>query len=256
VIVGAAALLELELGPLPTPVAAALLELKLGPVPAPVAPDGNEELVILSLDESDVVEGAAAFVGSGPAVSVTSCPALMPAPPSVKLVTTSDIVVIVPPISAVPSPEQAPFKLEKVHPMLKVLKYISSQLSFGRNIHTLEHRCPHIHKPPSRFLTYKSILSLEWRQVLHSWLGRHIRVSMLSLFHPISLISLAHSPSLFSTLTDVTTEPMMLWDVNPRRNRLMTDCWAKTAATTASTANADLCILELFHNISEFLRFE
>jgi hypothetical protein len=55
-------------------------------------------------------------------VSVTSCPPPRAAPPSVKLVNISEIVVVEPAISAVPEPEQAPFKLEYEHPMSIVLR--------------------------------------------------------------------------------------------------------------------------------------
>jgi hypothetical protein len=117
VIIGAAALLELELPP------------------PPVAPEADVEDVFVALlvdefdadvDVEDVVSidviVAPELVGRGPAVNVTSWPAPRAAPPSVKLVNTSDIVVVEPAISAVPDPEQAPVKLEYEQPMSRVLR--------------------------------------------------------------------------------------------------------------------------------------
>lgn len=104
------------------------LELELPPAPvAPAAPDEDVDVfVVLLVDVFEVsvdavVKVAAEFVGSGPAVSVTSWPPPRAAPPSVKLVNISEIVVVEPEISAVPDPEQAPVKLEYEQPMSIVL---------------------------------------------------------------------------------------------------------------------------------------
>ena len=121
VIIGAAALLELELD-----------ELELLPAPVTPVPPGEDDVVfvVLSVDDSDVEESvsvrvAAEFVGRGPAVNVTSWPAPSPEPPSVKLVVVTDIVVREPEMSAVPNPEQTPVKLEYEQPMPMVLIEVS-----------------------------------------------------------------------------------------------------------------------------------
>jgi hypothetical protein len=124
------------------------VELELPSVPAPVTPvalEDDEVFVVLSVDDFDADAGvhadlvavavivAAEFVGRGPAVSVTSCPPPRAAPPSVKLVKISDIVVVEPVISAVPDPEQAPVKLEYEQPISTVLR-----TSYGLAISRLE----------------------------------------------------------------------------------------------------------------------
>jgi hypothetical protein len=112
--------------------ASALLELELAPAPVASEPDVEDVFVTLLIDEFDADVGVDAvvsvdiivapeFVGRAPAVNVTGCPAPRAAPPSVKLVNTSDIVVVEPAISAVPDPEQAPIKLEYKQPMSTVL---------------------------------------------------------------------------------------------------------------------------------------
>jgi hypothetical protein len=112
-------------------------EVELPPIPAPVTPvalEDNEVFVVLSVDDFDADAGidadlvsvavvvAAEFVGRGPVVSVTSCPPPRTAPPFVKLVKISDIVVVEPATSAVPDPEQAPVKLEYEQRISTVLR--------------------------------------------------------------------------------------------------------------------------------------
>jgi hypothetical protein len=47
-------------------------------------------------------------------------------------------------------------------------------------------------------------------------------------------------------LTDVMTEPTILWDVDPRRNKFRTDSWAEAVPTTPRAATVDLCIFDRF----------
>jgi len=106
VIIGAAALLELELELLPLWVAAeAPEEVDVVSMVLPVDVD-----VVVNPVESveTMVEGAAeGFVGRAPAVNVTSCPPRAD-PPSVKVVVVPVMVVVEPVISATPDPEHVP----------------------------------------------------------------------------------------------------------------------------------------------------
>jgi hypothetical protein len=97
VIIGAAALLELELELLPLCVAAEAPE-EVEAVFA-VLPDG--------VDVETVVDGAAEIVRRAPAVKVTSCPPRAD-PPSVNVVVVPVMVVVEPAISATPDPKQVP----------------------------------------------------------------------------------------------------------------------------------------------------
>jgi hypothetical protein len=40
------------------------------------------------------------------------------------------------------------------------------------------------------------------------------------------------------------TEPTILWDVNPRRNKFRTDSWAEAVPTTPRAATIDLYIFD------------
>jgi hypothetical protein len=105
VIIGAAALLELELELLPLCVAAEAPE-EVEAVFA-VLPDGVDVIVDPVESVETVVDGAAEIVRRAPAVKVTSCPPRAD-PPSVNVVVVPVMVVVEPAISATPDPKQVP----------------------------------------------------------------------------------------------------------------------------------------------------
>jgi hypothetical protein len=127
VIIGAAALLELELELLPLCVAAEAPE-ELEAVFA-VFPDDVDVVVDPVESVETVVEGAAeGFVGRAPAVNVTSCPPRAE-PPSVKVVVVPVMVVVEPVTSATPDPVQVPVNDDViVQPNWMLLEGISLQV--------------------------------------------------------------------------------------------------------------------------------